>query len=66
MLGAVLCAVALIIVGSTILRGPLDHHEHPAWFILNRLACARLTVLALLLALFYMLIVRAQARAARE
>ncbi len=44
----------------------LDHHEHPAWFILPWLACAWLTTLALLLALFDLLIVCAQARAARE
>ena len=66
MFAAVLGAVALMVAGSTILRGLLDHREHPASFILYWLACAWLTVLALLLALFDVLIVRAQARAARE
>lgn len=66
MLAAVLGAVALMVAGATIMRGVLDHHTHPACFILYWLACAWLTILALLLALFDLLIVRAQARAARE
>ncbi len=66
MFAAVLMAVILAITGTTFLEPALNPHEHPLWFILFWFACAWLTVLALLLALFDALIVRAQARAARK
>ena len=66
MLGSVVVAVLLAVVGSTLLKEILDPRAHPVWFILFWAACAWMTILAVLLALFDMLIVRAQARAARR
>ena len=59
-------AVVLLVAGLTVLRPWLDPHEHPWRFILFWLACAWETVLVLLLALFDLLLIRAQARAARK
>src|ERR1700719_4285725 len=59
-------AIVLLVAGLTIFRPWLDPHEHPWRFVLYWLACAWETVLVLLLALFDLLLVRAQARAARK
>ena len=59
-------ALVLLVAGLTVLRPWLDPHEHPWRFILFWLVCAWETVLVLLLALFDMLLIRAQARAARK
>jgi len=59
-------ALVLLVGGLTVLRPWLDPHEHPFRFILFWLVCAWETVLVLLLALFDLLLVRAQARAARK
>jgi protein-S-isoprenylcysteine O-methyltransferase Ste14 len=59
-------AVALLVAGLTVFRPWLDPHEHPWRFTLYWLACAWETVLVLLLALFDLLLVRAQTRAARK
>jgi protein-S-isoprenylcysteine O-methyltransferase Ste14 len=66
MFAAVLVAVALLFLGSTFLRSVLDPRVHPGWFILFWFACAWITLLAALLAVFDMLLVRAQARAAEK
>jgi hypothetical protein len=58
-------AVGLLFSGSTFLRPVLDPRVHPDWFILFWFACAWIT-LAALLAVFDMLLVRAQARAAEK
>jgi hypothetical protein len=65
---AVSIAVALILLvtGLTVFRSWLDPHEHPWRFIFFWLACAWETVLAILLALFDALLMRAQERAARK
>ena len=63
---SLIIALALLIAGLTIFRPWLDPHEHPWRFILYWLACAWETVLVLLLALFDLLVVRAQARAAQK
>jgi hypothetical protein len=63
---SVIIALVLLIAGLTIFRPWLDPHEHPWRFILYWLACAWETVLVLLLALFDLLLVRAQARAAEK
>ena len=55
-------ALALLFLGSTFLRSLLNPHEHPVCFIFYWLVCAWLTVTAMLLALFDMLVVRARAR----
>jgi len=63
---AVLVAVALLFSGSTFLKPVLDPRVHPSSFILFWFACAWITLLAALLAVFDMLLVRAQARAAKK
>jgi len=65
---AVSIAVALIlsVTGLTVFRSWLDPHEHPWRFIFFWLVCAWETVLAILLALFDLLLMRAQERAARR
>jgi len=63
---SILVAVILLVTGLTVFRSWLDPHEHPWRFIFFWLACAWETVLAILLALFDVLLVRAQERAARK
>lgn len=60
------CAVIMSIAGSTFLRGMLDPKEHTGSFIIFWLACAWLTLTAVLLAFLDLLLVRVQARAARR
>lgn len=62
----VLVAVLLLFLGSTFLAPVLDPHQRPGWFICYWGVCAWLTVTAVLLALFDLLIVRAQGRTARR
>jgi hypothetical protein len=59
-------AVILLVTGLSVFRSWLDPHEHPWRFIFFWLACAWETVLAILLALFDLLLMRAQERAARK
>lgn len=66
MLGVVAAALVMLVAGATFLRDVLNPHEHAVWYILFWLACAWLTLSALLLALFDVLIVRAEGRAARK
>lgn len=66
MIGAILVAATLALLGSTVLQGWLDPREHPVWFILFWLACAWMTLLAILLALFDLLLARAEVRAAKR
>ena len=63
---SVVVALILLVTGLTIFRSWLDPHEHPWRFIIFWLACAWETVLAILLALFDVLLMRAQERAARK
>ena len=63
---SLIVAVILLVAGLTVFRPWLDPHEHPWRFILYWLACAWETVLVLLLAIFDLLLVRAQTRAARK
>lgn len=62
----VLVAMLMLFAGSTFLEPLLAPREHPVWFILFWLVCAWFTLTALGLALFDLLIVRAQARAAKR
>jgi hypothetical protein len=62
MLALLLLAVVMVIGGASVLRDFLNPREHGIRFILFWLACAWFTVTALLLALFDMLMVRADAR----
>ena len=59
-------AVVLTVAGLTVLRSWLDPHEHPWRFILYWLVCAWEIVLVFLLALFDLLMVRAQTRATKR
>ena len=53
-----LVALALLFFGTTFLKTTLDPREHPIWFILFWIVCGWLTVAALLLAVFDLLIVK--------
>jgi hypothetical protein len=59
-------AIVMLAAGLTVLRPWLNPHEHPWRFIFFWFACAWETLLVLLLALFDLLLVRLQARAARK
>jgi hypothetical protein len=66
MLATILVAFGFLVAGSTFLQSVLNPREHPVWFILFWFVCAWLTGLAILLALFDVLMTRAQGRAARK
>ena len=55
-------AALMVISGSTFLKPMLNPREHLLWFLLFWFVCAWFTVTALLLALFDVLILRAEAR----
>ncbi len=59
-------AMLMLFCGTTVLQPLLTPREHPGWFVLFWLACAWLTLTAFLLALFDLLMLRAQDRAARK
>jgi hypothetical protein len=59
-------AMLMLFSGTTFLQPLLTPREHPGWFLLFWLACAWLTLTAILLALFDLLMLRAQDRAARK
>jgi hypothetical protein len=61
-----LIAMLMLFFGTTFLQPLLSPREHPGWFLFFWLACAWLTLTALLLALFDLLILRARDRAARK
>jgi hypothetical protein len=65
MVFSLVVAVVMLLAGLTVLRPWLNPHEHPWRFILFWFACAWETLLVLLLALLDMLLIRAEARAAR-
>ena len=60
------CAVVMVLAGSTVLQRVLDPREHGVRFVVYWLACAWVTMTFLLLALFDLLVVRAEGRAARR
>jgi len=62
----VIVALVLLFLGSTFLGPVLDPKVHPGWFIFYWAVCAWVTMTAVLLAIFDLLLVRAQARAARR
>jgi uncharacterized ion transporter superfamily protein YfcC len=59
-------AIIVMIFGATILRKVLDPHERPGWFLFYWLVCAWLTMTAILLALFDLLMLRIEARKAER
>lgn len=62
----VLVALLLLFGGATFLAPMLDPQLRPGWFIFYWLVCAWVTVTAVLLAIFDLLLVRAEERAARR
>ena len=63
---ALVGALLLIVAGSTFLREVSGSERRTLAFVLFWIACGWLTILAILLALFDLLLVRAQSRAARK
>ena len=61
-----LVAMLMLFCGTTFLQPLLSSREHPGWFLLFWVTCGWLTLTAFLLALFDLLMVRAQDRAARR
>ncbi|HEX8281315.1 MAG TPA: hypothetical protein VF551_08050 [Chthoniobacterales bacterium] len=61
-----LVALAMVVSGATLLQETLNPREHLGRFLLFWAACAWFTITALLLALFDVLMLRAQGRAARR
>ncbi len=59
-------ALGMVLSGSTFLQPLLNAREHVLRFLLYWFACAWFTVTALLLALFDLLRVRAEGRAAQK
>ena len=59
-------ALVFLFFGSTFLQSALDPGEHPAWFILFWLICAWLTFIAMVLAIFDLLVVRLDGRKAQR
>ena len=66
MLALIAVAVLMLVAGSTFLHETLNPRAYAVRFILYWLACAWLTITALLLAVFDALLGRAQGRAARR
>jgi MFS family permease len=63
---SLLIVVVMLVAGLTVLRPWLNPHEHPWRFVFFWFACAWEIILVLLLALLDLLLLRAQARAARK
>ena len=66
MFWTVIVAVVMLFCGATFLAPWLDPQVRPGWFIFYWLACAWVTVTVVLLAIFDLLLVRVQARAAKR
>lgn len=62
----VIAAVVMLFFGATFLAPVLDPQLRPAWFIVYWLACAWITLTAVLLAIFDLLVVRMQERDERR
>jgi protein-S-isoprenylcysteine O-methyltransferase Ste14 len=62
MLVLLVLALLFLFSGSTFLQSALDPREYPGWFILFWAICAWLTLAAILLAVFDLLIVKLEGR----
>lgn len=62
----VIVALVLLFCGATFLAPVLNPHARPGWFIFYWAVCAWVTVTAVLLAAFDLLLMRAQGRAAKR
>jgi hypothetical protein len=59
-------ALLLLVCGATFLASVIDPQTRPGWFIFYWAACAWVTFTVVLLAVFDLVIVRAEARATRR
>ena len=66
MLGIVIAAVVMLFCGTTIFSAALDWRDHPGRFIFYWLICGWLTITSVLLALYDLLMLRADARTERR
>ncbi|MGI8437485.1 MAG: hypothetical protein ACR2NX_11365 [Chthoniobacterales bacterium] len=66
MLGVVVLALMMAVAGATVLRELLNPGQHLLRFVAFWSACAWLTILSVLLAMFDLLMLRAQKRAAHR
>jgi protein-S-isoprenylcysteine O-methyltransferase Ste14 len=66
MLIVLVVALVLLFSGSTFLQSILNPREHPGWFIFYWIVCAWLTLTAILLAIFDLLMVRLEGRRAER
>ncbi len=66
MIALLIAAMALVLAGSTFLEAPLSPREHPLGFLVFWIACGWLTLTALFLALFDLLMVRLESRRAQR
>jgi hypothetical protein len=66
MFGLVCAALGLLSGGATFLGPVLDPRSRPGWFIFYWFVCGWITATAALLAVFDLLLVRAQARAVKR
>ncbi len=66
MFWTVILALLMLFCGATFLAPVLDPKERPGWFIFYWLACAWVTITAVLLAVFDLLLVRVQARVVKR
>jgi hypothetical protein len=58
----VLGALMLLFSGTTFLQSPLNPRQHPVWFLLFWIVCGWLTLTALLLGIFDLLMVQLDSR----
>jgi len=66
MFAILLIALVLLFSGSTFLQSALNPRDHPGLFILFWVACAWVTLAALLLSVFDLLMLRIEARKAQR
>jgi hypothetical protein len=66
MFALLVVALVLLFAGSTFLAPLINPREHPGWFIFFWFVCAWLTLTALFLAVFDMLVIRLQGRKAER
>src|SRR5216110_3724270 len=66
MFATLLIALALLLSGSTFLQSALNPRDQPILFILFWVACAWVTLAALLLSVFDLLVLRIEARKAQR
>ena len=62
MFTVLVAALGLLLAGSTFLQAPLNPREHPLGFLLFWIACGWLTLTALLLAIFDVLMLKSESR----